>query len=140
MLGSFDRTFAVYWLTERVHNATNEFVTDWDGKKSADATYEHAFVHFRAISENDGADAILFEVKHKAVDWIGIFERLFERSIECRIEQNHFGESACIESVDFGNTVSGCANDAYFLASRLGRVGCNLTFDTLDKGIHINLL
>ena len=91
-LGRFDRALVVDRLAEGVDDAAEQAFADGNFGDSAGALDLVAFLDGLRVAEEHGADVVLFEVQHQAVDLMRKFEQLAERGV--------------LEAVDSGDTVA----------------------------------
>ena len=99
-LGRFDRALVVDRLAEGVDDAAEQALADRNFGDSAGALDLVAFLDGLRVAEEHGADVVLFEVQHQAVDLMRKFEQLAERGV--------------LEAVDSGDTVAAREDAAGF--------------------------
>src|SRR3989344_2303684 len=136
MFGVFHRPLAVNGFAKRVHHATDERISDGNGKKAVETPDQHALVYLGRITEDDGAHAFLFEVEDEAIDGRRVLERFLERPVEGRVEEHHLGHHHVVETVDFRDAVAARGDGTRLFASRGGSERGDLFFDALDDAFH----
>ena len=75
-VGRLDGALAVHGLAERVHDATDERLTDRNVRDAAGALDRVTFADVRRVAEDGDTDAVLLEVQNETVDLAGELDEL----------------------------------------------------------------
>mmetsp|Transcript_26009 Transcript_26009/g.66163 ORF Transcript_26009/g.66163 Transcript_26009/m.66163 type:complete len:233 (-) Transcript_26009:266-964(-) len=86
------RALAVDWLTQRVHDATEQAFAYRRGHDLVETFDGVAFLDRAVVAENHDADIVAFKVQRHAFD--------------AAVEFNHFASLYAVETVDAGDTVA----------------------------------
>ena len=120
-----DRALAVDRLAERVDDAAEQRLADRHLGDAAGALDLVAFVDLLRLAEDRGADVVLFEVQHHAVDVVRELEQLAGRGL--------------VEAVDAGDAVAGRQHAAGLAHLDLALVLLDLALDDVADFRGANL-